>query len=309
MIKRFLLAAMLASTVIAGSVAFANPVFAADYSKTPNKYVEIGGTRYAYRTIGERAGKPSLVLFQHFTGTMDDWDQRTIEGLSKDREVIVFDNAGIGASGGKSPDSVSGMAKISEQLIDALKLQQVDVLGYSLGGCIVQQILVDRPELIRKTIIVGSGPQGSPGLRVIPDVIAAAVKKSGETGRSLRAILFYTDTERGKAEGAEYLKNINNHSVDAEPPASEETTGAQAKALVTWGSMPDNYAALGRITQPVLIVNGSNDIIAPPPESVVLFQHIPNAQLSLYPDSGHGSLFQHHALFVSQVNTFLDRAE
>jgi len=306
LIRRILSTAILFIGAVLGSATFTAPANAADYTKTPNQLVEFGGVRYAYRTIGERGNNPPLLLFQHFTGTMDDWDRRTIEGLSKGRQVIIFDNAGIGASGGKSPDNVADMAKIGEGLIEALSLKQVDVLGYSLGGCIVQQILADRPELIRKAIIVGSGPQGSPGLKVLPEVIAAGMKKSTETGRPLRAVLFYTDTEAGKAEGAEYLQNINNHSVDAEEPASKETTGAQAKAIVTWGSMPNNYTQLGRITQPVLIVNGSNDIIAPTLESVVLFQHIPNAQLSLYPDSGHGSLFQHHALFVSQVDTFLN---
>ena len=116
----------------------------------------------------------------------------------------------------------------------------------------------------------------------------------------------HTETDAGKAAGADYLQNINNHAVDAEAPVSDATRNAQAKAIVGWGSMPHNYAQLAQFTQPVLIVNGSNDLIAPTLESVVLFQHLPNAQLSLYPDAGHGSLFQHHALFVSQVDTFLD---
>ncbi|AHB47839.1 alpha/beta hydrolase [Hyphomicrobium nitrativorans NL23] len=305
MIKKLFTGLLLAAT-IASSIALAAPAAALDYTKTPNKYVEVGGTRYAYRTIGERGNKPPLVLFQHFTGTMDDWDRRTIEGLAKSREIIIFNNAGVGASGGSAPDSVSGMARVGEGLVDALGLREIDVLGFSVGGAIVQHILSDRPELIRKAIIVGSGPQGSPGLKALPEVIEAGIKKSNETGAHLRVVLFFTETDTGKAAGAEYLRNINNHSVDPEAPVSEATRNAQAKAIVTWGSMENNYVQLAQITQPVLIVNGSNDLIAPTLESVVLFQHIPNAQLSLYPDSGHGSLFQHHALFVSQVDTFLD---
>ncbi|OWV87612.1 hypothetical protein ATY78_03690 [Rhizobium sp. R635] len=306
MIKRLVLSTMLLSAAVIGNVASAQPVAASDYTTTENKYVEIGGTRYAYRTIGDRGSKPPLVLFQHFTGTMDDWDQRTIEGLAKGRELVIFDNAGVGASGGQSPDNVADMAAIAAQLIEALKLQQVDALGFSLGGSIVQQLLIERPSLIRKAVLVGSAPQGSAGFRRLPDVISTAIKTSGETGRPLRALLFFTDTESGKAEADEYLKNINNHSVDPEAPVSEQTMGAQAKALVTWGSMPENTEQLAQIKQPVLIVNGSDDSIAPTLESVTLFQRIPNAQLSLYPDSGHGSLFQHETLFVSQVDTFLD---
>lgn len=305
--KLFSSALLVAATIMSGAIS-AETAAAADYTKTPNKYVEFGGTKYAYRVIGEPGQKLPLVLFQHFTGTMDDWDRRTIEGLAKSRQVIVFDSAGVGASGGSAPDSVEGMAKVAEGFIGALNLKQVDVLGFSLGGCIAQQLLADRPNLVRKAIIAGSGPQGSPGLKNLPNVVGAAVKKSGETGTPLRVVLFFTDTQAGKTAGMEYLKNINNHSVDAEKPVSKETMNAQAKAIVTWGSMPNNHAALQRITQPVLVVNGSNDIMAPTLESVELFQHIPNAQLSLYPESGHGSLFQHHALFVSQVDTFLNRA-
>src|SRR5882757_3717809 len=280
------------------------PAAAADYTTTPNQYIEYEGIRYAYRTIGERGDKLPLVLFQHFTGTMDDWDRRTIEGLAKSREVIVFDNAGVGASGGASPDTVAGMAKVAEGIIDSLHLKKIDVLGYSVGGAVAQQLLADRPELVQKAIIVGSAPQGSAGFKNLPQVLASAFKKSKETDTPVRVVLFFTDTT--KVAGLEYMKNVDNHTVDAETPVSETTMKAQAKAIVTWGSMPNNHDKLARITQPVLIVNGSNDIMAPTLESVELFQHIPNAQLSLYPNSGHGSLFQHHALFVSQVDTFLD---
>ncbi|RFC00681.1 hypothetical protein B5K08_02125 [Rhizobium leguminosarum bv. trifolii] len=154
MIKRLILSTMLLSATVIGSVASARPVLASDYTTTENKYVEVGGTRYAYRTIGNRGVKPPLVLFQHFTGTMDDWDRRTVEGLAKGRELIIFDNAGVGASEGQSPDSVAGMAEIAVQLIEALKLQKIDALGFSLGGSIVQQLLIEKPSLDQK---------GSPG--------------------------------------------------------------------------------------------------------------------------------------------------
>ena len=277
-----------------------------DYSRTSNRYVTVDGTKLAYRTIGHRSDAPTLVLFQHFTGTMDDWDQSMIEELAKNRFVVIFENAGIGASEGKTPDSVAAMAHYAEGFLDALHLSKVDVLGFSLGGAVAQQVLADRPELIRKAILVGTGPQGAEGFKDLPNVISDSMKKSAETNVPMKALLFFTSTPEGRQSGLDFVKRINNHTVDPEPVASQEATQAQAKAWITWGLTPANNAQLEAIKQPVLVVNGNDDLIAPTVNSYVLYQHIPGAQLSLYPDSGHGSLFQYHALFVSQVNTFLD---
>ena len=277
-----------------------------DYTKTPNQYVQVQGVKIAYRTIGNGNGKPPLVLLQHFTGTMDDWDSSLIDELALGRKLYIFDSAGVGASDGTNPDSVAGMATIAEQFIAALNLKQVDMLGFSLGGFITQQILIDHPELIRKAILAGTSPEGAEGLAEIPQTLQAGTKKSEETKRNLKDVLFFTDTEEGKAAGAAFLKRINNHTVDPEKPTSDAATGAQLKAVVQWGSGPSSLASLEAVKQPVLIVNGSNDIMARTPNSFLLFQHLPTSQLSLYPDSGHGSLFQYHELFASQVNTFLD---
>jgi pimeloyl-ACP methyl ester carboxylesterase len=278
----------------------------ADYSKTPNQYVTVKGTKLAYRTIGNQSDAPPLVLFQHFTGTMDDWDQNMIEGLARSRTVVIFENAGIGASEGQAPDSVAIMAHYAEGFLDALHFNMVDILGFSLGGAVAQQILVDRPELVRKAILVGTGPQGAQGFKDLPDIISEHMKKSAEANVHLKTLLFFTASPEGRQAGLDFVKRINNHTVDPEPVASEEATQAQAKAWITWGLTPANNAQLAAIKQPVLVVNGNDDRIAPTVNSYVLYQRIPTAQLVLYPDSGHGSLFQYHALFVSQVNTFLD---
>jgi pimeloyl-ACP methyl ester carboxylesterase len=277
-----------------------------DYSTTPNQYVSVDGVKLAYRTIGYQTDAPALVLFQHFTGTMDDWDQALIEELAASRSVVVFENAGIGASEGQTPDSVATMAHYAEGFLDALKLSNIDALGFSLGGAVVQQVLSHRPELVRKAILVGTGPQGAEGFENLPNVIAANAKKSAETGVPLKALLFFTSTPEGRLAGIDFLKRINNHTVDPEPVATQEAIQAQAKAYVTWGLSPTDHAQLEAIKRPVFIVNGNEDQIAPTINSYVLYQHIPKAQLSLYPDSGHGSLFQHRRLFVSQANTFLD---
>jgi len=279
-----------------------------DYTVTPNRYLSVEGTKYAYRTLGEANGKPALVLFQHFTGTMDDWDSALINRLANKRQLFILDNAGVGASEGITPDNIPAMAKNAEKFIDALKLKKVDVLGFSMGGSIGQQVLLDRPELVRKAILVGTAPQGytSDGGKELPVVMGEAFQKAAEAKTHPKVFLFFTQTSEGQTAATAFLKRISNHTVDAEKPTSEATTNAQATAIVTWGRMPSNLAALEKVKQPVLLVNGSNDVMAPTSMSFELFKHFQNAQLSLYPDSGHGALFQYSDLFVSQVDTFLD---
>ena len=294
------------AVVVPDSTVFQSATGVTDYSRTPNQYVTVEGIKLAYRTIGNRFDAPPLVLFQHLTGTMDDWDQSMIEGLAKSRTVVIFENAGIGASEGKAPDSVAAMARYAEGFLDALHLNRVDILGFSLGGAVAQQVLADRPELVRKAIFVGTGPRGAEGFKDLLNIISDNMKTSAETNVPLKALLFFTATPQGRQSGLDFVKRINNHTVDPEPVASQETTQAQVKAWITWGLTPPNDAQLAAVKQPVLVVNGNDDLIAPTINSYVLYQRIPTAQLILYPDSGHGSLFQYHALFVSHVNTFLD---
>jgi pimeloyl-ACP methyl ester carboxylesterase len=277
-----------------------------NYNITPNKYVTVDGIKLAYRTIGSRSNMPPLVLFQHFTGTMDDWDQSLIEQLATSRTVVVFENAGIGASEGQPPDSVATMARYAEGFLDALQLTSIDALGFSLGGAVVQQVLADRPEIVRKAILVGTGPKGAEGFDKLPHLIGEKSKESSELKVPLKVLLFFTETPEGRRAGLEFVTRINNHTVDPEAPATQAAIQAQAKAYVTWGLTPADHSQLKAIKQPVFIVNGNKDLIAPTVNSYVLYEHIPNAQLSLYPDSGHGSFFQHSTLFVSQVSTFLD---
>lgn len=297
------------TAAVAGALNFvtADAVSAATpYTATPNQYVVVDGVKLAYRSIGTDTGKPPLVLFQHFTGTLDDWDSALIDELARTRRLVILGNPGVGASGGPAPDSVAGMTHVAAGFLDAMKLRNVDVLGFSIGGSVAQVLVADRPDLVRKLILIGTGPQGGEGIKNLQTVIADGMKAAGEAKLHPKVSLFFTATENGIAAGKEFVGRINNHTVDVEAPASEESTGAQAKALITWGLSPPNFAQLEAIKQPVLIVNGSNDLIIPTINSYVLYQHIPNARLSLYPDSGHGSFFQYRELFVSEVNAFLD---
>jgi pimeloyl-ACP methyl ester carboxylesterase len=274
------------------------------YNQTPTLYVDAKGTRLAYRSLGPDTGVP-LVLLQHFTGTMDDWDPALVDALAKSRRLYVLDNAGVGRSGGTTPDSVQAMAHIVENFTEALRLETVDLLGFSLGSFIAQQILVERPQLVRRVVLAGAAPQGGVGTKDLPAVMADAMKKSGEQKLHPKVFLFFTDTPHGRTAATTFMERIGKHTVDPDPPVSDATVMAQMKAIVMWGSVPQNGAELAAIRQPVLIVNGSNDIMVPTVNSEELFRRISTAQLSLYPDSGHGALFQYHDLFVAQVDTFL----
>lgn len=279
------------------------------YNETPNQYVTVEGTRLAYRTLGSDTGEPPLVCLQHLTGTMDDWDPEVVEGLARGRRVYVFDNAGVGASGGVTPDSVESMAHVAERFVDALHSGKVDILGFSMGGGVAQQFVFNRPAVVRKAIFAGTAPKGGPGVANLPEVVAEAFKRAAKERTHPKTFLFFSETPVGKLAAKEFLWRINKHTVDPDPPVSDVTMQAQMKAILAWTGAPPDNAKLAAITQPVLVVNGSNDIMTPTPASYELYKRIPRAQLVLYPDSGHGALFQYHDAFVREVDAFLRSAQ
>lgn len=282
---------------------------ASRYNETPNQYVTVEGTRLAYRTVGAESSEPPLVLLQHLTGTMDDWDPEVIEGLARGRRLYVFDNAGVGASGGVTPDSMQKMAHVAEGFVDAMHLTKVDILGFSMGGAVAQQFLFDRPELVRKAVLSGTGPQGGPGVEDLPGVVANAFKRAAKERTHPKMYLFFTDTPAGQSAARDFVLRIDKHTVDPDPPVSEATTRAQMQAIAAWTVAPPDLAKLAAVKQQVLIVNGSNDAMVPTHGSYDLYQRIPRAQLILYPDSGHGALFQYHDAFEREVDTFLRSAQ
>ena len=267
----------------------------------PTQFVEAAGVRFGYRHLGAEDALP-LVLLQHFRGNMDNWDPAVVDGLAAGRPVILFDNRGLGRSSGPTPDTVADMASDAMAFLDALELHSVDVLGFSLGGMIVQQMLFDRPALIRRAILVGTGGPGADGM-FRPEVTMAATKIPSDADSLLS--LFFQPTRASQGAGRRYLQRMLTRT-DREPETTQQTIGAHLSAIRAWGEQNgDAFARLKRVEQPVLIVNGTHDFMIPSFNSYALSQQLPGAQLILYPDAGHGSLFQYPNWFVQDVSRFL----
>lgn len=266
------------------------------------KFIEVNGTRYAYRILGNKIGIP-LILLQHFTGTMDNWDPAVTNGLAQQFKVILVDNKGISSSGGKTPDNIAEMAKDIEDFIHALGYQKVNMLGFSMGGFVAQQIVLDQPQLINKLILAGTGPKGGDGIADIVKPLTIASKMSPD---EQKLYLFYSPSTHSQAMGKLALARIHKRIINRDPEASQEAVMAQLKSILAWAQPDPNFKEqLKLITQPVLIINGNNDIVVPTINSYFLFQYLPNAKLSLFPDSNHGSIFQYHELFLAEAIPFL----
>jgi pimeloyl-ACP methyl ester carboxylesterase len=275
---------------------------AATLETAPTLYIEGHGIRIAYRRLGPSTGTP-LVLLQHFSGNIDAWDPAVVNVLAADRPVIAFDNAGVGRSTGRTPDNVAAMARDAVDFIDLLGLAEVDLLGFSLGGCIAQQIAAEHGRLVRKLILVGTAPKG--GEEHLLAVLQEAFSQTDAPDPRLP--LFFTKSSASRSAGLAFLKRTKLRKDDRDTDNGAPVTDSQAKALIAWCAIPDpEHAILRAIRQPTLVVSGSHDTMLPASNAYAMFKELSNAQLILYPDSGHGALFQHHEMFVSHVRTFLE---
>jgi pimeloyl-ACP methyl ester carboxylesterase len=269
----------------------------------PTQFIDAGGVRYAHRRLGPESGIP-LLLLQHFRGNMDDWDPAVVDGFAAERPVILFDNRGIGRSSGLTPETVADMASDVMVFIVGLGLTRVDVLGFSLGGMIAQQVLFVRPALIRRAILVGTGGPGAAGM-FSPEVTTAATGIPSDADSVLS--LFFPPSPVGQSAGRRYLRRMLMRE-DREPATTRQTIQAQLAAIRAWGETNGEvFARLRRIEQPVLVVNGTHDIMIPSFNAYALSQQVPGAQLILYPDAGHGSLVQYPEWFVHDASRFLER--
>jgi pimeloyl-ACP methyl ester carboxylesterase len=280
------------------------PVFQADAAED----LTVGGpsARFTYRRLGPRGGVP-LVLLHRFRGTIDWWDPEFLDYLAAYRDVIVFDNVGIGYTTGEPRDSVAGFSEGAVEFIEALGLQRVDLLGWSLGGIVAQVVTRDRPELVRKLVVAGSAPTGPvPGQPDMSEEVLAIMAKPDADQNDI-LYLFYPQTDSGRAAGLEHLSKVAPRLAAGGPGVSEEAAMGQLVAVGKILAVPFDAvrADLEAITQPVLFANGIHDVMIPALASFVAVQHLQSATLVLYSDAGHGFLFQHARTFAIEVVNFL----
>jgi pimeloyl-ACP methyl ester carboxylesterase len=262
---------------------------------------------YAYRDVGE--GGVPLVLLQHFRGNLDNWDPALVDALAADRRVVTFDNVGVGATSGRTPDTVEAMARGAIAFLEAMDLERVDLLGFSLGSFVAQEIALVRPELLRCVVLASSAPQGAAGMHGwAPEVIGTV--GAPETTPQGYISVFFAPTDTSREAGRQAAGRIfGARTTDRDEPTTWQTRQAHYDAVCAWG-IP-NHSLLQRVAAidlPVLVANGDSDPMILPRYSYLLAGLLPDARLTIYPDSAHGFLFQHHTQFAADVNAFLDEA-
>jgi pimeloyl-ACP methyl ester carboxylesterase len=268
----------------------------------PTRFVEADGIRFAYRRWGKPGGVP-LVFLNYFTGNLDDWDPLVTDGFAAHHDVILFNNAGVASSGGETPGNVSEMARHTVTFCDALGLKKVNAVGFSLGGMIAQQLALDYPDRVNRMILLGTGPRGGEGMTFTE----LSSEERADPVQFLLAALF-SPTDASQAAGRAYLDRLAARTHDRDVPVSPKTAEAQLRAIREWGRVPSSnrYATLQSIRNPTLIVHGNKDIVVQPINALILAEHLPNAQLIVYPDSSHGAQYQHADLFFQHAKLFLD---
>jgi pimeloyl-ACP methyl ester carboxylesterase len=272
------------------------------HETAPTRFVEADGIRFAYRRFG-KSGELPLLFLQYFNANIDDWDPSVTNGFAPDRDVILFDNAGIGSSGGETPSTVLEMARHVLAFCRALGLKEIDAVGFSLGGMIVQQLAHNYPKILRRIILLGTGPRGGEGMTFTE---LSAEEKADPIRFLLGA--FFAPTETSQTAGKAFLGRLEWRRDDRDLPVSKKSAEGQLNAIREWGTIPpsNRYAMLEKIKQKALIVHGNKDIVVPPVNALILAERLPDAQLVMYPDSSHGAQYQHASLFLKHANLFLD---
>ncbi|MYS19502.1 Pimeloyl-ACP methyl ester carboxylesterase [Streptomyces sp. DvalAA-14] len=273
----------------------------------PNETIEArNGIRYTYRRFGNTGTSAlPLVFLQHYRGNLDNWDPVLIDTIAEQREVILLDNTGVAGSTGTVPSTVEPMAVDAVAFLDALRLARYDLFGFSLGGFVAQEVALIRPHQIRRIVLSGTAPKGGRGFHGWRGEMLAAANYE-ESGPENLLTLFFERTESSRAKGMEFVQRIFSRDKDRDEATDLATRDAQITAIATWG-IPDP-AQLGRLAHipfPTLVANGDNDRMIPTENTYLLGRHLPNARISIYPDAGHGFLFQYPAEFGAETNEFL----
>jgi pimeloyl-ACP methyl ester carboxylesterase len=272
------------------------------HQSAPTQFVEANGIRYAYRRFGKPNGVP-IVLNQHFRGTMDYWDPLVTDRLAKHREIILFNNAGISSSSGEVPPSIPQMGANAISFVRALGFSKIDTLGFSIGGMVAQEIALQGPELVRRLILVGTGPRGAD---MSTSQSAAIFAGTYDPPEHLWLAVLFGPSTASRAAGLAFLERKHRRT-NRDPEVGEDAASRQREAIgnyIVGGAGAQSQ--LNTIRQPTAIFQGSNDVIIPTMNSYVLQQKLPHAQLILYPDANHGSFYQYPDLFVSHAALFLD---
>jgi pimeloyl-ACP methyl ester carboxylesterase len=274
----------------------------ATWRNAPTQTINAGDVRFAYRQLGPSTGVPVVVL-THLAAVLDNWDPRVVDGIAAKHRVIAFDNRGVGASSGSTPTTIEEMARDAVTFIRALGFDQVDLFGFSMGGMIAQVIAQQEPQLVRKMIPAGTGPAGGEGIEKVARISYLDTARGLLTRRDPKEFLFFTRTPNGRRAGKEFLARLEERTDDRDKAISVRSFRAQLKAIHRWGQQEP--ADLASLRQPVLVLNGESDKMVPSKNTVDLGRRLPNSQLVIYPDAGHGGVFQFHEDFVKRALEFL----
>jgi pimeloyl-ACP methyl ester carboxylesterase len=272
------------------------------YAAAPTHTIMVNGADFAYRELGPETGVP-VILLTHLAAVLDNWDPRVVDGIAAHHRLIAFDNRGVGASGGSTPNTIEAMARDAVAFIRALGLEQVDLLGFSMGGMIAQLIAADEPQLVRKVILAGTGPAGGVGITNVTRLSHLDTLRGLFTLQDPKQFLFFTRTPAGRRAGKAFLARLKERTVNPDKRISLRSYGAQLKAIHRWGQQ--SPADLSLIGQPALVANGEADRMVPTSNSHDLAHRLPHADLVIYPDAGHGGIFQFHQQFVERALAFL----
>lgn len=273
------------------------------WKTVPTQTITAGGVDFTYRELGRQNGGTPVVFLTHLAAVLDNWDPRVIDGIAARRHVIAFNNRGIGASSGSPSNSIEQMADDAITFIKAVGFDKVDLLGFSLGGMVAQEVVLKDPQRIRKMVLAGTGPAGGEGISAVAGVTVLDILRGFFTGQDAKQFLFFTRTPGGIEAGKAFLARLKERTEDRDKEISVRAFLAQLEALRVWGQKAP--ADLSVIQQPVLVVNGDDDRMVPTANTRDLARRLPNSQLIIYPDAGHGGAFQFHADFVNSTLGFL----
>ena len=287
----------------ASSLATLSGARPATWKDVPTQVVSAGGVEFAYRELGRQNGGVPIVLLVHLAGVMDNWDPRVVDGLAAKRHVIAFDNRGIGFSSGKPANTMEQMADDAITFIKAKGFKQVDLFGFSMGGMISQEIVLKEPQLVRRMILAGTGPAGGDGISAVAGVANFDLLRAKLTGQDPKQYLFFTRTPNGIEAGKAFLKRLQERTDNRDTEIAIGAYVAQLQALSAWGQKTP--VDLSAIRQPVMVVNGDADRMVPTVNSYDLAKRLPNSRLIIYPDAGHGGVFQYEEDFVPKALAFL----